>query len=71
MRITGHRDAKSYAKYRANDSEVENRVCQDVISGTTSLVTGKCLQFDDILQLEKEKQNLLKVTDFSLCIQFS
>ena len=72
MRITCHRDAKLYAKYRANDSEVEDKVCQDVISGTASLVTGKCLQFDDILLLEKQKQNLLKVTDLaSFCTQFS
>jgi hypothetical protein len=51
MRITGHRDAKSYAKYRANDSEVDDRVCQDVIPGTSALATRKRLQYDDILQL--------------------
>jgi hypothetical protein len=64
MRITGHRDAKSYAKYRANDSEAKDRVCQDVISRTTSMVTGKYAQFGDMLQLEKDKQNLLKVISF-------
>jgi hypothetical protein len=64
MRITGHRNTKSYAKYRANDSEVEDRVCQDIISGTTSIVTSKCVQFEDMLQLEKDKQNLMKVICF-------
>jgi hypothetical protein len=68
MRITGHRDAKSYAKYRANDSEVEDKVCQDVISRTTSMVTGKYMQFGDILQLEKDKQNLLKVIDLTFFV---
>jgi hypothetical protein len=60
MRITSHHDHKLDAKYRANYNEVEDRVYQDVISGTTSMVIGKCLQFDNILQLEKQKQNLLK-----------
>jgi hypothetical protein len=43
MRITGHRDAKSYAKYRASYSEVDDKVCQDVISGTIAMVTGRSL----------------------------
>jgi hypothetical protein len=44
MRITSHRYHKSYAKYQANNNKVEDRVCQDVISGTTSMVTRKCLR---------------------------
>ena len=61
MRITCHRDAKSYAEYQANDSEVDDRVCLDVISGTSTLTTGKCLQYDDILQLERDKEKHRKV----------
>jgi hypothetical protein len=68
MRITGHCDAKLYAKYRANDSEVDDKVCQDEISGTTTMVTGRSLQFDDILQLEREKEKLSKVKDWSTLV---
>lgn len=68
MRITGHRDAKSYAKYRANDTEVDDRVCQDVISGTIAMVTGKCMHFVDILQLEMEKEKVQKVEDVGKAI---
>jgi hypothetical protein len=60
MRITGHHDAKSYTKYKTNDNKVDDRVCQDVISGTSLMVAVKCV-FEDMLQREKEKQNLLKV----------
>jgi hypothetical protein len=62
MRITSHRDAKSYAKYRANDSEVDDRVCQDLISRVTSLAKGKAFQFEQLLLEEKEKLRQIKVS---------
>ena len=61
MHIIGHHDAKSYTKYKANDSEVDDRVCQDVISGMSLMVARKYVHFEYMLQREKEKQNLLKV----------
>jgi hypothetical protein len=67
MRITGHRDAKSYAKYRANDSEVDDRVCQDLIYGVTSLAKGKAVQFEQLLLEEKEKLRQIKVSFTLFC----
>jgi hypothetical protein len=31
MQIIGHHDTKSYAKYQTKDTEVDDKVCYDVI----------------------------------------
>ena len=41
MCIIGHQDAKSYAKYCANNSKADDKVCKDLKCGTTTLAIWK------------------------------
>jgi hypothetical protein len=61
MRITGHRDSKSYAKYNAHLPESEQRTCQDLISGDSVLVKGKLSSYQDLLRDQEEKVQARKV----------
>jgi hypothetical protein len=49
MRITGHRDMKSYAKYNACLPDSEQRACQDLISGDSALAKGKTVNYLDLV----------------------
>jgi hypothetical protein len=49
MRITSHRDMKSYAKYNACLPDSEQRACQDLISGDSALVKGKAVNYLDLV----------------------
>lgn len=53
MRIIGHRDHKSYAKYSAVDSDIDQRVCQDVISGDLVIPKGKKAMFEDLISEQR------------------
>jgi hypothetical protein len=45
MRITRHRDMKSYAKYNACLLDLEQRACQVLISGDSVLAKGKLVNY--------------------------
>ena len=47
------RDHKSYAKYSAVDSEIDQRVCQDVISGDSVILKGKKAMFEDLMSEQR------------------
>lgn len=47
------RDHKSYAKYSAVDSEIDQRVCQDVISGDSVILKGKKAMFEDLISEQR------------------
>jgi hypothetical protein len=69
LRITSHWDAKSYAKYLANNNEANDKVCQDLVCGTTTLASGKTVQFEDMLLRENEMslfQNVYSVAQLHL-----
>jgi hypothetical protein len=61
MRITGHQDAKSYAKYNAHILEAEQRACQDLISGDSVLVKGKRSSYLELVCDQDEKIEAKKV----------
>ena len=61
MRIIGHRDSKSYAKYNAHVLESEQRACQDLISGDSVLAKGKVSNYQDLLRDQEEKVQARKV----------
>ena len=44
------RDARSYAKYSAVDSEIDQKACQDLISGETTVAKGEKLMFGDLIK---------------------
>jgi hypothetical protein len=44
------RDAKSYAKYSAVDSEIDQKACQDLILGDTSMAKGEKIMFNDLIK---------------------
>jgi len=53
MKITGHRDHKSYGRYNAVPRDIDQKVCQDVISNTNALAKGKPLTYIEILDDEQ------------------
>jgi hypothetical protein len=61
MRITGHRDSKSYAKYNAYLPESEQQACQDLISGDSALVKGKPSIYQDLVCDQDKKVLARKV----------
>lgn len=63
MVVTGHRDAKSYAKY-SKEGRVADRALQRVIAG--ECVNGQKLSYSDALRNENERLNSLKVNIFFL-----
>ena len=44
------RDARSYAKYSVVDSEIDQKACQDLISGKTSMAKGEKIMFGDLIK---------------------
>ena len=44
------RDARSYAKYSAVDSEIDQKACQDLILGEISVPKGEKLMFGDLIK---------------------
>ena len=47
------RDHKSYAKYSAVDSEIDQKVCQDLISGDSVILKGKKAMFEDLISEQR------------------
>ena len=47
--VSTGRDAKSYAKYNAIDSEVDQRACQDLICGSSAIAEGKRVLFQELV----------------------
>ena len=66
MRITGHRDSKSYAKYNAHVPESEQRACQDIISGDSVVAKGMVSNYQDLLRDQEEKVHARKVCGISI-----
>jgi hypothetical protein len=43
------RDHKSYAKYSALDSDIDQKACQDLISSNSVSLKGKKVMFEDLV----------------------
>lgn len=66
MKITGHRDYKSYKQYNENPQVLDDRSCQRLISGIDTKNKGKTLLYADLYQ--EESNRLQQVCNFSkLC----
>jgi hypothetical protein len=42
-----YRDAQSYAKYSVVDLEIDQKACQDLISGESVIAKGMKIMFED------------------------
>ena len=49
------RDAKSYAKYNAIDSEVDQCASQDLICGSSAISEGKKVLFQELVSKQQEQ----------------
>jgi hypothetical protein len=61
MRITGHRDMKSYAKYNSCLPDSEQRACQDLISGDSALAKGKAVNYLDLVTGQNLKTKVKQI----------
>jgi hypothetical protein len=59
------RDAKSYAKYSAVDSDIDQEACHDLISGDRVILKGKKVMFKDLIN---EHQVVLASDNVSIFI---
>lgn len=65
MLTTGHRDPKSYRQYNALPKQMDDKVIQKIISGTSAMSNdGKPLLYSEVLDIEKKKYEFEQVCSY-------
>ena len=72
MKITSHRDMKSYSKYNVCVLDSKQRACQDLIFGDLVLSHRKSINYQDLViqQQLKVKANQVIVHEILLGMRF-